>query len=154
MFMKSIVLILLSFFISVFVFAQNFEQENTLMVETNFIMTLSFSYDRVIDAEENVAFMVGVDYVMGVGFGFGSHWIVPEVNLVSFGPNHFLETGIIYAIGIPFVDDEPEYRVSSAGMRIAYRYQTNKGFILRATGNIYFNIDPIFVPAIGVGYAF
>jgi len=88
---------------------------------------------------------------MGVGFGKGSHWLSPEVNLLSFGPRHYLETGAQYAFDIKQNDENNE---SSPGLRFAYRLQGDKGLTLRVTANIFFSIDPMFIPTIGLGYTF
>jgi len=61
------------------------------MVESNFIASLSISYDRIVPIGVKTAIMFGGYYIMGVGFGYGSHWLAPEISLLSFGPKHFLE---------------------------------------------------------------
>ncbi|KAA3631926.1 MAG: hypothetical protein DWQ02_15600 [Bacteroidetes bacterium] len=138
------------FFVNVLV-GQNSLRPNTIIVESNFIATLSFSYDRHVPVKEKIGVSFGGDYLMGVGFGHGSHWLAPEAGLLFFGPKHFLETGVMYAFEM---GSEGESKENSPGLRFAYRFQSNKGSILRATANIFFDIDPIFVPAFGVGYNF
>ena len=95
--------------------------------------------------------MFGGEYFMGIGFGHGSHWMVPKINLLSFGPRHFLEMGALYAFGITKENEDNE---NSPGLRLAYRLQGNKGITFRATANIFFNIDPVLIPTIGIGYSF
>jgi len=56
--------------------------------------------------------MFGGYYIMGVGFGYGSHWLAPEISLLSFGPKHFLETGAQYAFDI---NQDDEYNDNSPG---------------------------------------
>ena len=43
---------------------------------------------------------------------------------------------------------------NSPGFRIAYRLQGNKGITLRATAIVFFNLDPVLIPTIGIGYSF
>jgi hypothetical protein len=131
--------------------AQNSMKKNSLALESNFIMTLSASYDRIIPLKEKTVLMIGADYSMGIGFGYGSHWIIPEANLQFFGPKHFLETGVQYAFGL---DENDEEANSSPGIKIAYRLQGKKGFYFRATAGFLFLIDPVFIPAVGIGYSF
>ena len=131
--------------------AQSFDKRNSLLVESNFIMSLSISYDRIIPIGNKTALMFGGDYLMGIGFGQGSHWLSPEVGLLSFGPKHFLDTGVMYVLDIK---QDGEDKESSPGLRLSYRLQGNKGLTLRANANFYFNIDPIFIPTIGLGYTF
>lgn len=93
---------------------------------------------------------------MGTGFGWGSHWIVPEFGARFFGPKHFMESSLQYAIDItPSNEDIAMYgREHSPGVRLAYRYQTIGGFNMRVALNTYFAIDPIIAPTVGVGYSF
>ena len=132
--------------------AQDLTRRNTVMVESNFIMSLSLSYDRVVPVNEKMSLMVGADYVMGVGFGYGSHWVAPEMDLLLFGPRNFLETGVQYYYSIN-PDSEAESN-SSPALRIAYRFQGDNRWTLRSTANFIFEIDPIFIPSIGIGYSF
>ena len=134
--------------------AQSLTPKNTIMLESNVIATAHLSYDRIVASfSEKTALMIGGDYVLGVGFGHGSHWIIPEANLKIFGPKHFLETGLQYAIGISDGDvdpeDEEELDSQSPGLRLAYRYQAARGFTLRLTVNSFFLFDPPILPNIG-----
>ncbi|PLX05446.1 MAG: hypothetical protein C0598_14670 [Marinilabiliales bacterium] len=96
---------------------------------------------------------LGADYIMGTGFGYGMHWIAPEINLFSFGPKHYLETGILYSFSI--YQSEPESDSDhSPGLRIAYRYQSGKGFIFRFNMYALLLTDPPVFPTIGLGWAF
>jgi len=83
------------------------------MVESNFIASLSISYDRIVPIGVKTAIMFGGYYIMGVGFGYGSHWLAPEISLLSFGPKHFLETGAQYAFDI---NQDDEYNDNSPGL--------------------------------------
>ncbi len=153
--MRAFILILVCLFFANVLIGQNNFRQNAIVVESNFILSLSFSYDRVVPVGEKMAITLGSDYLMGVGFGYGSHWLAPEAGLIFFGPTHFLETGVMYAfqIGADGSADEEDSE-NSPGLRLAYRYQTKKGLTLRATANFFFNIDPVFIPALGVGYSF
>lgn len=151
--MKRLFVVMLILFAANAIYAQNFEMRNSIIVESNLIMTLSASYDRIMPIKEKLAVTVGGDYIMGVGFGYGAHWIEPEANLLLFGPRHFLEAGIIYAFNLISGDEEADSN-SSPGFRFAYKIQGKKGFTLRASANFLFDIDPVFVPEVGVGYSF
>lgn len=131
-------------------------KKNSIMVESNFIMMTSVSYDRYVPLKERTAIILGGEYIMGTGFGWGTHWIVPEIGILAFGPKHFLEASAEFAFDVtPSNEDIEMYgRENSPGVRLAYRLQTHSGFSFRVTANSYFNIDPIFVPTIGVGFAF
>jgi len=131
--------------------AQNHNFQNSVIVESNFIISLSVSYDRIVPAGDKTAIILEGEYIMGIGFGHGSHWLVPEIGLLSFGPRHFLESGVEYAFGISQGDD---FNESSPGIRLAYRFQGNHGITFRATANAFFNIDPVLIPTIGIGYSF
>lgn len=149
--MRILLIFLASLFFANVLFSQNSFRNNSFIVESNFIATLSLSYDRIVPVKEKIAVTFGGDSIMGVGFGYGSHWIAPEAGLLFFGPKHFLETGVMYAFEM---GSDGEYTENSPGLRIAYRFQSKKGLILRATANLFFNIDPVFVPAFGAGYSF
>ncbi len=149
--MRTQILFFASLFVANASYAQNFDRRNSIMMESNFIASLSLSYDRILPMGEKTAIMFGGDYIMGVGFGTGSHWLTPEISLIAFGPRHFLETGAQYLFEVGQHDGDPE---NSPGLRLAYRFQGNKGITLRATVNIFFNIDPLVVPTIGMGYSF
>lgn len=149
--MRTLIFILGCLFFGNTLTGQNSFPRNSIIVESNFIATLAFSYDRAIPVNEKMAFSFGSDYIMGVGFGYGSHWLAPEAGLLFFGPKHFLETGVMYAFEI---DPEGEDAENSPALRVAYRLQGKKGLTLRATANVFFDIDPVFVPAIGLGYVF
>lgn len=152
--MKNLIALLFAALAAFSATAQNFEKKNSIIAETNVIASLSFSYDRIFPVSEKVAFMPGCDFMLGVGFGEGSQWLAPEANLMFFGPKHFLETGIMYALALGSEDSEEDSEGSSPGVRIAYRIQWTKGFTFRASANVFFNIDPVFLPEIGIGYAF
>jgi len=144
------------FFISLSSCGQVEIRKNSIMVETNLIMMGSVSYDRYVPINEKTALIFGGEYILGMGFGWGAHWLVPEVGVLAFGPKHFLEAGIQYGFDIsPYNEDVEIYgREHSLGARLAYRFQTNGGFNIRATANGYFSIDPIFFPTLGIGYSF
>lgn len=137
--------------------AQNVERLNSFILESNVIGTASFSYDRIIPWKEKASFAVGGEYWLGIGFGWGSHWVVPSAKMLFFGPKHFLETGLIYAIDVSSNEDkesadyEPDH---GPGFKLAYRFQTKSGFIAHASANVVFGFDPPIIPAIGIGYAF
>ena len=150
--MRTLILILTFLFVANVLNAQNFEKRNSIMVETNLILSLSISYDRIIPLREKTALMFGSDYLMGIGFGHGSHWLAPEISLLSFGPRHFVETGVLYVFN--FNPDPESNENQSPGLRLAYRFQGKKGLTFRATANAIFNFDPIFIPTIGLGYSF
>jgi len=134
--------------------AQENPKRNVLAVESNFIISTHLSYDRVITSfNDKVSLAIGADYIMGTGFGCGSHWVAPEINLFSFGPRHFLETGILYSISIYNSDNEGDSD-NSLGIRVAYRYQAPKGFLFRASLLALFATDPPVFPTIGIGYSF
>lgn len=126
--------------------AQNETQRNSIVVETNFIMMSQLSYDHFIPLKDNLSLMAGGGYIMGTGFGYGSHWVNVEAGVHAFGPRHFLEAGVQFISGIN--DD------SSGGLKVAYRFQGKKGLTFKVTANAIFNIDPIFVPVFGIGYSF
>ena len=147
--MRTLILFFTFLFVTTASYAQNFDRRNTIMVESSFIATLSISYDRIVPIGQKTAIMFGGDYIMGVGFGTGSHWLTPEISLTAFGPRHFLETGAQYLFELKY-DDDPE---NSPGLRLAYRLQGKKGITFRATANFMFNIDPVFIPTIGIGYS-
>ena len=149
--MRTLLLIFVFLFVVNASNAQNTDKRNSIFVESNIIASLSLSYDRIVPVGEKIAIMFGGDYFMGIGFGQGSHWLVPEIDLLSFGPRHFLETGVQYAFGIPQDSEDSE---SSPGLRLAYRLQGNKGITFRATANVFFNMDPVLIPTIGIGYSF
>ena len=146
----------LAFLIIAFVIkGQNFERRNSLILETNLIATLSASYDRIIPFTEKLSLTLGGDYIMGVGFGHGAHWIAPEANLLFFGPKNYLETGVLYALNIKSGDEEEEEDSnSSPGFRVGYKILGKRGFTFRASANILFDIDPIVIPEVGIGYSF
>jgi hypothetical protein len=148
--------ILLSVFIYANLNAQNTDRLNSINVETNFIATLSTSYTRVVPINEKIGATFGGEYMMGIGFGEGSHWIVVDAGILCFGPRHFLETGIQYAFALGYDAENSEEGEdgSSPGLRFAYRLQGNKGLAFRATIDVFFNIDPYIMPALGIGYSF
>lgn len=157
--MKTFIKTLILLFVISSIYSQNESTKNTFIVESNFILSLSLSYDREIPIKEKMSLMVGADYVMGVGFGYGSHFIAPEVNLLLFGPRHHMEIGALYIFNIYTNEDgedsSPEYdEDSSPGARIAYRFQARNGVCFRVNIGVFPNIDPLIFPAIGVGYAF
>jgi len=150
--MKTLILFITGLLVANSSLAQNFEKRNTILLETNLILSLSISYDRIVPTGEKTALMFGGDYLMGIGFGYGSHWLAPEMSLLSFGSKHFLETGVMFVISL---NPDPDYNENySPGIRFAYRIQGKKGFTFRATTNFIFNIDPVFIPSIGFGYSF
>lgn len=137
--------------------AQEDRRLNSLILETNVIGTTNFSYDRIIPVREKVAGAVGAEYWLGVGFGWGSHWIVPNAKFLFFGPKHYLETGLLYAVDVSgnADKDSPDYEPDHGpGFKLAYRYQTNGGFIIRASANVVLGFDPPIIPALGIGFAF
>jgi len=154
--MRRIYLLISFVLITLNLFGQDSIKKNSIMVETNGIMMTSLSYDRYVHFNEKAAIIFGGEYIMGTGFGWGAHWLVPEVGILAFGPKHFLETGIQYAFDISEYNEDVEIygREHSFGVRLAYRYQTNAGFNVRVTANGYFTVDPIFIPTLGIGYSF
>jgi len=157
--MKTFIKTLVLLFVFSSIFSQKEGTKNTVIVESNFILSLSFSYDREIPIKEKMALMVGADYVMGVGFGYGSHFVAPEVNLLLLGPRHHMEIGALYILNIFSPEDgndsSSDYdEDSSPGARIAYRFQSRNGICFRLNIGVFPNIDPLIFPAIGVGYAF
>ena len=150
--MKNVVLIFGLVFFFKFALAQDHVKRNNIVIESNFIISLPISYDRVVPLNNKLALTFGADYVLGVGFAYGSHWLAPEINLLSFGPKHFLESGIQYAY---YINSDPESDDNhSPGLRLAYKYQSESGVIFRLAMTFFFNIDPIIFPTIGLGYAF
>jgi len=147
---------LLSVFICTNLNAQNTDRLNSINVETNFIGTLSTSYARVVPINEKIGATFGGDYMMGIGFGHGSHWIVVDASILCFGPKHFFETGAQYAfeLGQGGESSDEENSDSSAGLRFAYRLQGNKGLAFRATIDVFFKYDPVIWPTFGIGYSF
>ena len=94
--MRYSLLIIGFLFINNLINAQEIDRRNIIMVESNFIMSTHFSYERFITpVDHKSSLMLGGDYIMGTGFGYGAHWIAPEINLTSFGPKHFFETRLI-----------------------------------------------------------
>jgi hypothetical protein len=89
---------------------------------------------------------------MGTGFGFGAHWIAPELSILSFGPKHYLETGLSFAI--PLYEGENLTDEASPGLRLGYRYQTRKKLFYRISIQAYFALDPPVLPAFGLGWNF
>ena len=79
--MRTLILFFVFLFFVNASYAQNFDRRNTIMVESNIIGSLSISYDRIVPIGEKTAIMVGGDYIMGVGFGTGSHWLTPEIGM-------------------------------------------------------------------------
>ena len=148
--------ILLAFFICTNLYAQNTDRLNSINMETNFIGTLSTAYARVVPINEKIGASLGIDYMMGIGFGSGSHWIVFDAGILCFGPKHFLETGVQYSfeLGEKNEDSENDDSDNTAGLRFAYRLQGNKGLAFRATIDVFFNYDPVIWPTLGIGYSF
>ena len=136
--------------------AQNTARLNSINIETNIIATLSTSYARVVPINEKFGATFGGKYMMGIGFGHGSHWLIADAGILCFGPKHFLETGVQYAFGLVNGDesDEGGLEGSSPGLRFAYRLQGSKGLAFRAAVDVFFNIDPYIMPALGIGYSF
>jgi len=132
-------------FISGLLSAQDITPRNSIIVESNLIAMSSISYNRIVVIKEKTL-LFGGGYVMGTGFGYGSNWIKAETSLLSFGPKHFLETGVLFIYGI---DDD-----SSPGIKLAYRFRSKTGITLTADAYVLFNIDPAFMPALGIGYSF
>jgi hypothetical protein len=126
------------------------------MIESNVVFMTSVSYDYYEPINKRSALIFGGEYIMGTGFGSGMHWIVPEIGILSYGPKHFLETSFQFAMDItPTNEDNEEYGPQhSIGARIAYKLQSKGGFNFRVNSNIYFGIDPIFFPTLGLGYSF
>lgn len=155
--MKLISILFASLTLSYSAWSQDELPRNTIMVESNFILMGVISYDRITPVSNKASIMFGGDYIMGLGFGYGSHWIAPEFGGMFFGPKHFMESGIQLVINVDKQEldqpDEMEARISP-GIRLAYRYQAFNGLTLRATANAVFLIDPIFIPTIGIGYSF
>lgn len=125
-------------------------------METNFIGTLSTAYARVVPISEKIGASLGGDYMMGIGFGHGSHWIVFDAGILCFGPKHFFETGVQYSLELKEENEDSDNDDSdnSAGLRFAYRLQGNKGLAFRATIDVFFNYDPVIWPTFGIGYSF
>lgn len=126
--------------------AQDTTLRNSIIVESNLIAMSSISYNRTVPIKERTAILFGGGYIMGTGFGYGSHWLEVETSLLSFGPRHFLETGALFIYGIN--DD------SSPGIKLAYRFQSKIGITFTANTYALFNIDPVIMPALGIGYSF
>lgn len=137
--------------------AQEARPLNSIIVETNVIGTAHLSYDRIIPWTERVSLAAGAEYWLGIGFGWGAHWIVPNFKALFFGPKHFLELGGLFAFDISGQEDKESENWDpdqGPGVKLAYRYQTKGGFIIRASANFVYGIDPPVVPAVGIGFAF
>lgn len=128
-------------------YTQENTPRNSIMIESNIIAVTSLSYDRIVPLKEYAALLFGGSYLMGTGFGHGSHWLGVKSGVLAFGPKHFLETGIQYVFAL--TDDD-----SSFGVQLAYRFVSKKGLSFRAATNLLFNFDPIFIPTLGIGYTF
>lgn len=126
--------------------AQTTVRVNSLVLESNLIASTSLTYYRMIPVKEKMAVLVGAGFILGTGFGSGSQGAQIEANLGWFGHKHFLETGAEIVFG--FEED------ISPGLKLAYRYQGERGFTIRVAVNILANIDPPVLPTVGIGYAF
>ncbi len=144
--MRTFIIIIGFLIIANALYAQDEKKKNSVIIETNLLASTSVSYNRIIPLKEKTSATIGGSYIMGTGFGYGSNWIAGEAGGLFFGPKHFLDTALLLVVGI---DDD-----SSPGIRVAYRLLGEKGFTFRASANFYMNIDPIFVPSIGIGYTF
>ena len=139
--------------------AQDFSFRNSLMLESNLIAYTALTYDRIIPLSTKTSLLAGGGVFIGTGFGHGSQWLLAKSSLLSFGPKHFLETGVQYLYSLSKEEDQEEENESnddesSFGLRFAYRYISNKGISLSATMNFLFNVDPVVMPALAVGYTF
>ncbi len=120
-------------------------QKNSFVLETNFIATLNFQYERLLPVKNNFGLLLGGGYTMGVGFGDGSHWFNAEALAVLGGPQHIFEGGFVAFLG----SDS-----SGPGIKIGYRNQRKKGFLIKADLYVITFEDPPFFPIIGLGYSF
>ncbi|MEN8227449.1 MAG: hypothetical protein ABFS38_04785, partial [Bacteroidota bacterium] len=84
----------------------------------------SLNYDRIIPIAKQLAIVPRV----GIGI-FDFVFPVYEINLIAGGPKHFFETGFgQYLMNLP----QPDFMI-----RAGYRYQGNKGLLLRAAPQLY-----------------
>ena len=120
-------------------------QRNSFALETNFIATLNFKYERLLPVKNHFGILLGGGYVVGVGFGHGSNWFNAEALAALGGPKHIFETGLVAFLGL---------ESSGPGAKVGYRYQHPKGFLLKVDLYIITFEDPPVFPMIGVGYSF
>lgn len=128
---------------------------NSIVVESNFIISSNLSYDRFIYLNDGLAVTLGGDYWMGTGFGWGAHFLGPEANLVWGSRRSRLETGVLYVFALGeenCLEDWDENH--SAGLRLYYRWQGTQGLTFRVGSSVVFGIDPIAFPGIGLGCTF
>lgn len=150
--MKNLILVLTLLFVADITNAQNTDRLNSFAVESNYVISFSLSYDRIVSKGEIINMMFGGDYIIGTGSYFGSFWLAPEMTMLILGPKHFIEGGLQYALDITFGD---RYTNSTSVMRFGYRFQGHKGMMLRATLNFYDeSIDPMNLLSMGIGYSF
>lgn len=155
--MKKLAIIIFAMILSCTAFSQDHSFKNTVVLETNVIASAHLSFDhQMIKFSDKASLTAGGDFILGVGFGYGSYWINPEVGLQFFGPKHFLETGVQYIIELSTSYDEgiKEDADNSFGIKTAYRYQATKGITFRIALNTYFLLDPPILPTLGIGYSF
>ncbi|MCF7824932.1 MAG: hypothetical protein K9N35_12280 [Candidatus Marinimicrobia bacterium] len=127
---------------------------NILKLETNGILTAHLSYDRIFPVNEKSSLMLGADVIMGVGFAYGATGFAPEINVLLFGPKHFLEVGGLMIIDMEDDDPEEGAEISSPGLRTSYRYELPSGLSVGSSLLLLLDIDPPVVPTLYLGYSF
>jgi hypothetical protein len=119
--------------------------KNSVSLETNFIATLNFQYGRLLPLKNHFGILLGGGYALGVGFGEGSHWLNAEALAAFGGPKHIFETGLVTFLGT---------ENSGPGAKIGYRFQHQKGLLIKVNLYVITFEDPPVFPMIGVGYSF
>ena len=153
--MKRIIWFLAFFSLSFHLIGQDkeFQPQSQISIQTNILATTHFNFTRQVSPLGSKSILgVGLEYIMGTGFGFGAHWIAPELSILSFGPKHYLETGLSFAF--PMYEGENLTDEASPGLRLSYRYQTRNKLFYRISIQAYFALDPPVLPALGLGWNF
>ncbi len=102
---------------------------------------LLFCYERIIPIKKNIGFTLTGGFIIWEPIN-----IVGELGLLLGGLRHFGEIGLGYHLN----PNDSDWNMGI--IRFGYRYQSNKGFLLKAS--IAFNRQTYILPLIGLGYSF
>lgn len=123
-------------------------QRNSICLEAKFFL-YSFIYERMFPLSEHLGIILGGGYTVGLDFLGGSgtfSLLVGETSILLGGPKHNFEPGFLIYLYPKSID----YPFSM--VRIGYRFQGYKGFLLRPSINFISKQVQLF--SLSIGYSF
>ena len=125
-------------------------QKNSVYVGLDF----SINYSRLIPIGKHVGVSLRGGLSFLLLFEAGAVTMVGETALLIGGLKHFFEPGLLVWGPVPDLQDNSTYDKWAGPMiRIGYRYQGTKGFLIRP-GLFYYFDDQVFFPGVSIGYSF